>query len=497
MKQCFGYVRVSTVKQGDGVSLEAQREAIIDFASRNDIKITRWFEEKVTAAKKGRPLFNKMVSELKRNRADGVVFHKIDRSARNFADWARIGDLSDAGIGIHFVTETLDFQSRGGRMAADIQAVVAADYIRNLREEIHKGIKGRLKQGLYPFQAPIGYLNNGGGNPKTIDPIKGPLVRKVFELYASGEYSLWSIAPAAEATGLRSSTGKPLGKTSIEQFLRNPFYVGVIEVKSSKQVYQGIHEPLISAALFEQVKTIRSDRDNKKSTKHNHRYRGLLRCGYCTGAMIPELQKGKVYYRCHQAKCETKTLREDVIESGIQTFLKRYALTANQTENLRQRFMEWLNTSDCDASARAAKFELAKLEERLSRLTDKMIDDLIDQEAYKQKKQEILIQQTRLRELVANFTDKATKLERVEKFLEQAKSLYLNYMSAANAQRREIVKSATSNRLVFGKKLELEPSNWVLQLQNVMSVQFGADGSPASRTVQETEWCEAITDLAL
>ena len=54
MKKCFGYVRVSTLKQGEGVSLDAQRDAIDAYAQRNDILVTRWFEEKVTAAKSGR-----------------------------------------------------------------------------------------------------------------------------------------------------------------------------------------------------------------------------------------------------------------------------------------------------------------------------------------------------------------------------------------------------------------------------------------------------------
>lgn len=63
MKTCFGYVRVSTVKQGDGVSLEAQRDAILAFASRNNLSVGQWFEEKETAAKRGRPIFNKMISE--------------------------------------------------------------------------------------------------------------------------------------------------------------------------------------------------------------------------------------------------------------------------------------------------------------------------------------------------------------------------------------------------------------------------------------------------
>ena len=51
MKTCFGYIRVSTQKQGEGVSLEAQKDAIVAFASRQNLTISRWFEEKETAAK--------------------------------------------------------------------------------------------------------------------------------------------------------------------------------------------------------------------------------------------------------------------------------------------------------------------------------------------------------------------------------------------------------------------------------------------------------------
>ena len=83
MKPCFGYIRVSTQKQGEGVSLEAQKDAIEGFASRQDLTITRWFEEKQTAAKGGRPIFNQMLRQLKHGAARGVIIHKIDRSARN------------------------------------------------------------------------------------------------------------------------------------------------------------------------------------------------------------------------------------------------------------------------------------------------------------------------------------------------------------------------------------------------------------------------------
>src|SRR5438309_2052182 len=97
----------------------------------------------------GRREFAKLVGRLRNRKAAGLVVHKIDRSARDLKDWAQINDLMDLGVQIHFAHESLDMGTRGGRLAADIQAVVAADYIRNLRDEVRKGFYGRLKQGYY------------------------------------------------------------------------------------------------------------------------------------------------------------------------------------------------------------------------------------------------------------------------------------------------------------------------------------------------------------
>lgn len=482
MKSCYGYIRVSTAKQGEGVSLEAQRDAIEAFATRNNLIICKWFEEKETAAKRGRPIFNRMVSELKQRKAAGLVIHKIDRSARNFADWAKIGDLADTGIDIHFATESLDFRSRGGRLTADIQAVIAADYIRNLREEAMKGIQGRLKQGLYPFKAPIGYLNNGRGKPKTIDPVRGPLVHKLFELYASGNYSLWSLRSEAKTIGLRNDSGKPLAKTGIEKILRNPFYVGIIKIKRTNKIYAGIHEPLISPDLFDRVTAVRTGRDNKKSTKHQHRYRGLFRCGHCAGAMIPELQKGRVYYRCHLKTCATKTLREDRIEEKVLAFLKRYSLTDHQVRTLRTNFESWLESRADEAAADNAAFELAKLDDRLSRLEDKLIDDIIDDDIYQRKKTEILINQKRWKAMLDKKVTKEHKITRLAKFLELVKSLYIAYVSAAADQKREIVRFATSNRQVFAKKVVFEPSKYMRLFENGLDLDYCDPCRPTSRT---------------
>ena len=89
MKRFFGYIRVSTAKQGEtGVSLPEQKEAITRYAERNGYQMTQWFEERVTAAKLGRPVFKQMLKMLRAGKADGIIVHKIDRGARNLRDWA-------------------------------------------------------------------------------------------------------------------------------------------------------------------------------------------------------------------------------------------------------------------------------------------------------------------------------------------------------------------------------------------------------------------------
>ncbi|MFZ5618506.1 MAG: recombinase family protein [Pseudomonadota bacterium] len=487
MKSCFAYVRVSTVKQGDGVSLEAQRDAIEAFAARHEIVIAKWFEEKETAAKRGRPVFTKMVGELMRGNAAGLIVHKIDRSARNFADWAKIGDLSDAGIDIYFANENLDFRSRGGRLTADIQAVIAADYVRNLREECIKGIYGRLKQGLYPFGAPLGYLDNGGGKPKTIDPVKGPLIRTLFELYAAGNYSQAALVPEMHRRGLRNRADGTVTKTGIEEILRNPFYIGIIRIKRTGETFSGAHKPLISQALFDQVTAVRKGREIKKVTKHNHRYHGLFRCGECRRGMIPELQKGHVYYRCQTTACPTRTVREEVIEQAITDALQRYTLTGAQAASLRERFAAALDAEDQYAAATNIDFEMAKLDERLSRLTDKLLDGVLDDDAFSQKKAEILHEQARWRETNARRAQKSERQRRFEQFLELAKNLYLSFGIAGTEQKREIAKLAFSNRSVRGKNVYLEPSFWLGALQNASHTLCGPPHSSANRTSDSTK----------
>ena len=460
-KEYFGYIRVSTVKQGEGVSLEAQREAIERYCAQQGLNITKWYEEKETAAKQGRPLFTDMIKQLHHGKAQGVVMHKIDRSARNLRDWATVGELSDTGVDVHFAAESVDFASRGGRLTADIQAVIAADYIRNLREEVKKGQLGRLKQGLYPFYAPFGYLNQGSHLPKAVDPIRGPLVRKMFELYATGEYSLQALEDEMHHKGLRSVAGRKVYKSKIDNILNNPFYMGVIKLKAIDTPFNGIHEPLVSPELFQRVQEARKHKARKKKTKHNFRFRGVFNCAGCLNQYSPEYQRGHVYYRCHTKGCSGGCVREDVLNTKITDHLQSLQIDESAQAQINNSLNQRLSELPKDTTGVANNLQLAQIDAQLERLTQGYIDGLISEDVFRTKKADCDLRKVALSKTQRKALSYEEKAQQVRRFFEHLKNLCQTYLWANDSEKRQFINTVFSNISLSGKTLELEPNSWL------------------------------------
>lgn len=456
-KDYYSYVRVSTIKQGQtGTSLDEQREAILLYAQRQGFSIVREFEEKETAAKLGRPIFEAMLKGLQRREAQGVIIHKIDRSARNLKDWANLGELIDRGIEVHFANESLDLQSRGGRLSADIQAVVAADYIRNLREETKKGFYGRIKQGLYPRPAPIGYVDNGKGSPKTPDPARGPLIKRAFEMYATGRWPMKRLLNQLTEMGLRTKAGKNVTLHGLATILHNLFYTGLIYIKTKNELFPGAHQPLISRRVFDQVQKVLSRKTVEKKARHYFLFRRLLECGSCGCMLVGEKQKGIIYYRCHTRKCQQKTFREDVIEDVFITKLLRIQFTKQENSYLRQKIKEqyrsYLDVKE--AQVQALRLQLDQIQDRLAKLTDALIDGLLEKDLYLERKNKLVVDEQKIKErLNALDTDQSDITKKIEQFLELVNSAYSSYKLANLVEKRELIKVITSNSVANGKSV--------------------------------------------
>ncbi len=462
MKGYIGYIRVSTVKQGTkGVSLQEQRDAILRYAERNQLNITVWLEEMETAAKQGRPIFNQALKLLRSGKAQGIILHKLDRGARNLRDWAAIGELSDQGVEVHFVTESIDLQSRGGRLSADIQAVVAADYIRNLKEETRKGFYGRLKQGLYPLQAPLGYLDQGGGKSKTVDPIRGPLIRKAFELYGTGQYNLHTLSEELYQLGLRKRNGGRVSISTLGETLNNPFHFGLIRIQKTNETFAGIHEPIINKALFDRVHAVLTGKTNTRSQKHDYPYRRMLACGTCHYSLIAERQKGHVYYRCHTPNCPQPCVREETIGTEVSQFFQRIRFNDQEREYYKARILTLKTTwtSRQEEETKNLNLRLNQIKDRLNRLTDVYVDQALDKAAFEERKKSLLLEQKTVEESLANVTrNKSSSPDQLEIFLELAGNAWLSHQLAIPKETREMLNIFTSNRLVNGKNIDLKPS---------------------------------------
>jgi site-specific DNA recombinase len=454
----FGYIRVSTAKQGErSVSLPEQKDAIDRYAQRSNLVIADWFEERQTAARKGRPVWAQMLKALRTGKAKGVVIHKIDRSARNLKDWADLGELIDQGIEVHFANESLDLHSRGGRLSADIQAVVAADYIRNLREEAKKGIYGRLKQGFYPLRAPLGYQDNGAGKAKSIDPTTGPLVKRAFELYVTGNFTLHTLKDELYRLGLRNKEGGPVSLSGISKILNNSFYMGIITIKRNGQVFQGNHEPLISRHTFDTVQDVLSGRFHTRTIRHEFLFRRLVKCRSCDSTLIGERQKGSVYFRCHTRDCPTTGIRENAIEDAVTERLRTLEFSEDEKQYLGSAIRElkarWITQREESLKNLAARRE--HLTERLTRLTDAYLDGTIERELFEERKAATLFARQTIQGSIASLETNETSIpDLIENFLERAGSFYSSYQKASTEQKRRMVKIVTSNLVLHEKNVE-------------------------------------------
>ena len=151
-----------------------------------------------------------------------------------------------------------------------------------------------------------------------MDPERAPIVRRIFELYATGEHSLITLRKTVlHEFGLR------LARSYFDTILKNKFYLGYFVWQGIE--YKGSHEPLIAAHLFDQVQDVFSGRNKAKHRKHVFAFAGLLKCAHDGCTVTAELQKGKyVYYRCShgRGKCSLPYMREQEVSDRMGEVLK-------------------------------------------------------------------------------------------------------------------------------------------------------------------------------
>lgn len=338
-KQAVIYARVSSKEQEkEGYSIPAQLKLLKDYAAAEGFTVAQEYVDVETAKQTGRAAFGEMVAWLRAHPdVRAILVEKTDRLYRNLKDWVTIDEL-DAEI--HFPKEgvVLSRESRSSeKFMHGIKVLMAKNYIDNLSEEARKGQQEKAEQGIWPTKTPLGYRNVTGPDGRkviAVDAQVAPIVSKLFEWYATGEFALKEVAKKARAAGLvYKKSGAPVPTSTVHSILRNRLYTGWFEWNG--KLYQGKHEPLVSVEAWERVQGVMDGRNTSKHRRmtHDFAFSGLIACGRCGCSVVGEIKKQKyIYYHCtgyadkcrdKPASCRRKYVREEVLEQQFTAMLGR------------------------------------------------------------------------------------------------------------------------------------------------------------------------------
>jgi site-specific DNA recombinase len=440
------YARVSSKDQErEGYSIPAQLKLLREYALSHGFEIVREFVDVETAKVAGRKQFEEMVRFFKQNPSCRVlIVEKTDRLYRNFRDCVTLEDLE---VEIHLPKEgqiiSKDSKSQA-KLVHGIQVVIARNYIENLREEVRKGMREKAEQGIYPSRPPLGYTNNKLEHTIEVDPRKAPLARRMFELYASGQYSLSSLQKT-----IKAEFGQRLAKGYLERLLKNPFYTGLFVWEG--KTYTGTHSPLITVDQFEQVQTVFRGHNKPKYRKHEFAFRGLLTCAYDNCLVTAEIKKAKyIYYRCtqHRGKCALPYFREEELGNRLGQILKDIQIPDEVCANLQSSLL-----ADKHSHEATHKQQQERLQERLGLLRRRMeqiyldkLDGRVPEELWLRKSAEW--QQEEQQVLMAIEGLKRAGPERLldgVRMLELANKAYFLYLKQPPAEKAKLLKLVLSN----------------------------------------------------
>ena len=454
----FLYARKSTDEEDRQIlSIEAQITETKEYAVRENLAIVQEFIESRTAKVPGRPIFNEMIRLLERGKAEGILSWHPDRLARNSLDGGKIIYLIDKGIikDLKFPTYRFDDTAQGKFMLS-IAFGQSKYYVDNLSENIRRGIRQKIRNGVYSGPAPVGYLNDPVTRTIVIDKEKAPLVRKMFELYATGKYTIEHLTDTMNSLGFATRNNKSLHHSKCQAVLTNPFYYGLMRYWG--ELFEGAHQPIITKKLFEKCQAVMRRRGKPRKAEHYIALRGFMRCGECGRTITAEIQKGHTYYRCtkRQRYCSQKYTREEVLEKQIDDIFQKVSLSDDWASKI---INELKKDKEKDAQSSLThlqnlKTKLGSIDAKISKLIDLYLEGSLTQEEYRLKKEKLVNDKKELQECIRDFADEGNnRFEQAKSFVTSLTEARYSLDEGNLESKKEFLKKIGSNFILKERRL--------------------------------------------
>ena len=435
MTKYIAYCRKSTdEKDRQVLSIEAQIAELNEFAKREKLHIVETLVESKTAKEPGRLVFQQMMKLLESGKANAILSWHPDRLARNSVDGGQIIYLVDTGKIVDLKFPSFWFENTPqGKFMLNIAFGQSKYYVDNLSENVKRGNRQKLRNGVWPNKAPLGYKNIVENKSIDIDPEEAKVVKKSFEMFAEGKYSFIHIARFMAQGGITSAQGKPLKIDQIKSMLQKKFYIGTMEF--NREEFPASHPTFISKQLFENVQQNIQNLSRPRNTNHDFTFSGLMRCGEC-GATITAEQHIKhykrtnrtvkyIYYRCTKKikPCSQPYLEETNLFGQLKSEIKSSALPKPWQSEWKTRLAQDRVLADESKEKVLALLHTQTeiFDTKLNTLLDGYLDGTVDSDIYKSKKNQLFQEKLKLEQQISKTEEVGCSwLEPFSKFVNSA-----------------------------------------------------------------------------
>jgi site-specific DNA recombinase len=469
MHKFFFYARKSTdVEDKQVLSIEAQLTELREYAKRENIEISAELVEKQSAKVPGRPIFNKLLNDIEKFGGSILAWHP-DRLARNSVDGGRVIYLLDTGklASLKFPTFWCDSTSQG-KFMLNMAFGQSKYYVDSLSENTKRGLRQKVRNGDYPSQAPVGYINDSRTKSIVVDKKKSRVIRSAFERYVKGGQRLEDIANFLAKNGISTRSGKRMSKSRATFILSNPFYIGLFKYGGER--HEGKYESIISKKLFDEAQEMLKQRGQpeRKAKNEPQPFCGLISCASC-GMMITGEHKFKrqkngnvheyTYYRCTKKsktiKCPESAVREKELDRQLSSLIQKVSLPKDWAEELLKMAEKDFNNSapSLVASVKEKETKLTVISQKLERLLNGYLDQVIDQDDYRLQKGKLLSTKKSLEEEMTSLSHKQnTWLEPFQSWVNVAQGLDKTASDSDLFAKKVCAKEIFGSNLLLGEK---------------------------------------------
>ena len=364
------YARVSSESDEQLNSLGNQISYYEDFIRKNAAWtfVPGYIDEGLSGiSTKRRENFNRMVDDAETGKFDLVITKEISRFARNTLDSIQYTrQLLNAGVGVFFQNDNINTFDEDSELRLSIMSSIAQDELRKLSSRVKFGHQQAIKQNVVLGNSRIfGYIKNDGR--LVIDEDQAVMVRQLFELYATDEYSMKQLETLFWEKGYRNHNGKKIAHTTMSGMISNPkykgYYVGnkvkVIDLFTKKQKFLPPEEwvmfkdetgeivpAIVDEELWEQANKVLKKRSEDVKGRQGICNHANLLTGklYCTDC-------GTAYYRRESRDKQGNKNSKWVCSNKIKSGADACASFPIYEEELKPLLFEVFNETEADAEA--------------------------------------------------------------------------------------------------------------------------------------------------